>query len=50
MKKFILPFIAITALSLGSCNMAGDDEYTKMSSDMCDCMTKASKDISPEMQ
>ncbi|MFN5984259.1 MAG: hypothetical protein ACK476_14095 [Fluviicola sp.] len=50
MKKIILPFIAITALSLGSCNTAGDEEYKNMSSDMCDCMTKASKDISPEMQ
>ncbi len=49
MKKFILPFVAVTALVLGSCT-AGDDDYKNMSADMCGCMTKASKEISPEMQ
>lgn len=50
MKKIILPLVALTTLALGSCNMANDDDYKNLATDMCDCVNKNTKGLSPEMQ
>lgn len=49
MKKLILSLLVLT-LALGSCNMANDDDYKNLSKDLCDCVNKNAKDISPKMR
>ena len=49
MKKLILSLLVLT-LALGSCNMANDDDYKNLAKDLCDCVNKNSKDISPKMR
>jgi hypothetical protein len=49
MKKVILPIVAISTLLFGSCGVK-DDVYVKMSEGMCDCMTRETKELSPEIK
>lgn len=49
MKKFILPLFVI-ALTLGSCNMANDDDYDNLAKDMCDCVNKHATGLSDGMR
>ena len=49
MKKFILPLLVMT-VALGSCNMANEDDYKNLATDMCDCVNKNVTGLSPEVR
>lgn len=49
MKKFIFPLFIMT-LTLGSCNMANDDDYKNLAKDMCDCVNKHATGLSDGMR
>ena|SRR6218665_551298 len=49
MKKLILPLLVMTA-ALGSCNMANEDDYKNLATDMCDCVNKNVTGLSPEVR
>ncbi len=41
--------LPVALFVLFSCNIAGDAEYQEMAKDACDCVNKATKNLSPEM-
>ena len=50
--KHTLWILALSAsILVSSCNnMAGDDDYSNAAADICDCVNKATKNLSPEFK
>ncbi|MBM3922834.1 MAG: hypothetical protein FJ340_06480 [Sphingomonadales bacterium] len=50
--KLTIGILALSAsILVSSCNnMAGDDDYSNAASDICDCVNKATQNLSPEFK
>jgi len=42
--------MAATALVIGSCNLAGEDDYQNLANDMCGCVNESTNGLLPEFK
>lgn len=49
MKKHFY-FVLLSVVSIGSCNLANDDDYANVAEDLCSCVNSKSEDISQGMK
>lgn len=51
MKKLLYPLAGLAlVVSVASCNMAGEEDYSALSKDMCDCVEKSTANMSDGMR